>query len=214
VITVTDVISTLDRTPGKSNRKNINLVFSEAVKRGIVLPSNSLDSLWEVDLSGMSLPVARAACHYIMQRIVESVLMEEGGENDDDSQQQVFDLTLITGVGKAQRQSNEQPVESSRGDGSDVSSSALIVDDDGIHHDDSSLSSSSSVPAESRSPVGRRNLGTTALREYVREILRDDFDPPIFSSVPRFAQGTVQVTSDMLQRWMDQQHATEKNNNQ
>jgi len=41
------------------------------------------------------------------------------------------------------------------------------------------------------------------LREYIRQVLRDDFKPPLYSTVPTLGDGMVQVTSDVLRIWID-----------
>jgi hypothetical protein len=83
----------------KEDRDRVDRVFAEAVRRGIVLQQN-LDTSWEFDLSGMSFPVARAACRYILNRIFIS------STKNNDSR----DLIFITGVGveKAQRKHSSQ----------------------------------------------------------------------------------------------------------
>jgi hypothetical protein len=91
IVTLTEVIATLDRAMGKINRDRADKVFAEAVSRGIILKADSLDSSWEVDLSRMSFPVARAACRFIFRRIVSSV------KNGDE---EVKDFSLITGASK------------------------------------------------------------------------------------------------------------------
>lgn len=55
---------------------------------GILLRDDSLDSLREFDLSGMTLPVARAACRYVVNRIDLNA-----------TDQHHEDLSFITGVG-------------------------------------------------------------------------------------------------------------------
>ncbi|KAL7448132.1 hypothetical protein ACHAWC_000380, partial [Mediolabrus comicus] len=87
IVTLTEVIATLDRGIGKINRDRADKVFTEAVSRGIILKKDSLDSSWEVDLSRMSFPVARAACRFIFRRIVTSAR-----SGDDD----IKDFSLIT----------------------------------------------------------------------------------------------------------------------
>ena len=89
IVTLTEVIATLDRAMGKINRDRADTVFAEAVKRGIILREDSLDSSWEMDLSGMSFPVARAACRFIFRRLVETAKNET-----------VKDLSLITGASR------------------------------------------------------------------------------------------------------------------
>jgi hypothetical protein len=68
-------------------------VFEEAVNRGIVLRNNALDVQWEVDLSGMPFPVARAACRYLLKN-----LMGKGNKPEE-----IQDMIFITGIGKAQQ---------------------------------------------------------------------------------------------------------------
>lgn len=91
IVTLTEVIATLDRAVGKINRERADKVFADAVSRGIILKEDSLDSSWEVDLSRMSFPVARVSCRFIFRRIVNSV------KNGDEG---VKDLSLITGASK------------------------------------------------------------------------------------------------------------------
>lgn len=170
IITLTDVIATLDRSEGAKNRERMDEVFDEAVVLGIILPADSLDSLWEVDLSGMSIPVAHAACRHIVQRARKSV---ESGESHCE------DLQLITGVGVAQQSSSDQ---------------AQVQDDGDTDQGEN--------PQQS---FGHRGRGNTALREYVRQILREDYDPPLYSTIPQFGQGTVHVSSAVFQKWLDAQ---------
>ena len=169
IITLTDVIATLDRSEGAKNRERMDEVFDEAVELGIILPADSLDSLWEVDLSGMSIPVAHAACRHIIQRARKAV---EKGESHCE------DLQLITGVGVAQQSSSDQTQEQD--------------DED-------------SDQGEYRQSFGQRGRGNTALREYVRQILREDYDPPLYSTIPQFGLGTVQVSGAVFQKWLDAQ---------
>jgi hypothetical protein len=68
--------------------KDVDQVFAEAVQRGIVL-GGTLDSNHEVDLSGMTFPVARAAVRFIFNRIKETTPKGEKAEG----------VALITGVG-------------------------------------------------------------------------------------------------------------------
>lgn len=131
----------------------MDMVIEDAVERQIILSDDSMDTKWEIDLSGMSLPVARGACRYIMKRLLKTVT--PGPE--------VEDLMLITGVGKQHHQNQNQDDEIT-GQGS-----------------------------------------RTALREHVRQILRQDFEPPLYSTVPSNAAGTVQVNKDVLEKWMKTQ---------
>jgi len=82
IITLETVIGCL--VEGGENKAMMDSVFKDAVEMQIVLPSDSMDTKWEIDLSGMSLPVARAACRYIIKRL-----------DNIDTQ----DLSLITGIG-------------------------------------------------------------------------------------------------------------------
>ena len=98
IVTLTEVIATLDNASGKVNRERVDEVFIEAVKRGLILRKDSLDTYWEFDLSNMSQPIARAACRYIFNQIAQrhAASNEEDGEDDDD----VKDLSLITGASR------------------------------------------------------------------------------------------------------------------
>jgi len=172
IITLTDVIATLHRSEGATNLERMDEVFDEAVELGIILPTDSLDSLWEVDLSGMSIPVAHAACRHIVQRARRAV---ESGESPCD------DLMLITGVGVAQQYAQGREEE-----GADLNAYEPNKDDD--YHQ----------------PFGRRGRRNTALREYVRQVLRE-YDPPLYSTIPQFGEGTVHVNRAVFQKWLDAQ---------
>ena len=90
IITVTDVLATLVRSGGSANMIMVDLVFAEAVQRGIVLGKDKiLDSHYEIDLSGMAFPVARASVRFIFNRIKDNY--RRGGT--------IEDVILITGVG-------------------------------------------------------------------------------------------------------------------
>ena len=65
IITLTNCVATLFRAGRKDA---LDQVFKEAVERGIILKGNNLDSQWETDLSGMSVPVASTACRYILKQ--------------------------------------------------------------------------------------------------------------------------------------------------
>ena len=147
IITVTDAIGAISSHSATKNMQQADRVFAEAVARGIVLRSDTLDSANEVDLSGMSLPVARAACRHTLYRV---------GSLDE---QEIQELTFITGVG--------------------VGKGARAV-------------SGESVSTEEC---------LTSLREYVQEILLTDFNPPLESTVPRLAQGTVVIAREGLLEW-------------
>jgi pentatricopeptide repeat protein len=90
IISLTDAIGAMSSVD--SDLERVNRVFAEAVQRGIVLHKNTLDSTNDFDLSGMSLPVARAACRYILKRFLATHEEEE-----------LADLTFITGVGARKR---------------------------------------------------------------------------------------------------------------
>ena len=92
IVTLTEVIATLDNASGKVNRERVDEVFTEAVNRGLILRKDSLDTSWEVDLSNMSQPIARAACRYIFNQIAQ----RHAASDDDD----VKDLSLITGASR------------------------------------------------------------------------------------------------------------------
>ena len=92
IITVTDCVATLVNA---ERLGQVDEVFREAVKRGIILRGNTLDSQWETDLSGMSFPVARAACRYVINQCLEL------------KQKDIEDVTFITGVGRAQQRRKE-----------------------------------------------------------------------------------------------------------
>eukprot|EP00531_Pseudo-nitzschia_arenysensis_P000903 CAMPEP_0116141824 /NCGR_PEP_ID=MMETSP0329-20121206/14581_1 /TAXON_ID=697910 /ORGANISM="Pseudo-nitzschia arenysensis, Strain B593" /LENGTH=946 /DNA_ID=CAMNT_0003637019 /DNA_START=267 /DNA_END=3104 /DNA_ORIENTATION=+ len=108
IITLTDCIATLSRA---GYTKKMDEVFREAVERGIVLgrSNNDLDEQWEIDLSGLPFPIARAATRYVIQNIVD-----ERGENNNDKDNNtllVQDMVFITGIGKAQLKRKEKSSE-------------------------------------------------------------------------------------------------------
>jgi len=133
--TLTKVIATLDTAIGKTNRERVDKVFSEAVARGLILRKDSLDTSWEVDLSRLSFPVARAACRFIFRQIAEKSVEKEDGA--------VKDLSLITGASK--------------------------------------------------------------MREYVREVLRDELKPAVYCIVPKSEQGTLQVKEKVMRNYIEGQ---------
>ena len=167
IITLTDVMTTLDRSGGAKFRARMDKVFEEAVDRGIVLPADSLDSLFEVDLSGMSISVAHAACRYVVRRTKEAITSGEASCDD---------LVFITGVGKAKQQQHEG----------------------GQHQSTAKQEQNEDAGVQS----GAGGNSGTALREYVRQVLRDDFDPPLYTTVPAFAQGSVRIAKKALQEWI------------
>ncbi len=128
-------------------------VFTDAVRMQIVFPIESMDTCWEFDLSGMSLPVARAACRYVLRQVRDIVRKGEVCN----------DLIFITGVGRKHRDIN------------------LQID-------------------KQQDFLPSRN---GSLREFIRQVLRNDFDPPLFTTIPERAIGMVQVTSDILMKWID-----------
>lgn len=85
IITLTNCVATLFRAGRKDE---LDQVFKEAVERGIILKGNNLDSQWETDLSGMSVPVASTACRYILKQALNL------------ESEHLQDITFITGVGK------------------------------------------------------------------------------------------------------------------
>ena len=135
IVTLTEVIATLDGAMGRINRERVDKVFVEAVSRGLILRKDSLDTSWEVDLSHMSFPIARAACRYIFRQ-----LAERHGEDKDG---EVKDLSLITGASR--------------------------------------------------------------MREYVREVLRDELKPGVHCIVPKMQQGTLLVKEKMLMQFIQGQ---------
>jgi pentatricopeptide repeat domain-containing protein 1 len=108
IITVSDCIATLSDA---GHLDQMDAVFQEAVKRGIVLRGNALDGQWEVDLSRLQIPVARAAVRYLLEDL------KSKGLNAAD----LHDMTFITGVGK----SHEMLKDTSRTDQPHISSNIL-----------------------------------------------------------------------------------------
>jgi hypothetical protein len=154
IITVSDCIATLSRA---GEVEKMDTIFAEAVKQGVILRGNSLDMQWEVDLSGMALPVARAACRYLLDKIK--------AESDHDD---IQDMVFITGVGKS-HQYRQSP------EGSNNSGTANIL--------------------ETKDP-------TTSLRDFIQGVLETDFDPPLQSTIPHRAQGTVVIERESLVEWL------------
>lgn len=137
IITLTDAIGAMSSSDDNSDEltmRRIDGVFTEAVRLQIVLPQDTLDSVAEYDLSGMSLPVARAACRFIVHQLRRTSEVPET-------------VTFITGVGTCHRSEEKQ---------------------------------------------------TTSLRDFVQEVLREDFVPAIASTIPKLAQGTVEMNRDGL----------------
>ena len=156
IITVTDAIGAMSCDDSKQNVERIDRIFAEAVQRRIVLRPGTLDSAHEVDLSGMTLPVARAACRYILRQIKMR------------KEQEIRELTFITGVG--------------------------------IGKDAQRVVETGKLEVKSEDDV----KGQTSLREYVREILLTDFSPPLASSIPQRAKGTVVIEPEALLKWKSQ----------
>ncbi len=129
-------------------------VFAEAVELGIVIRGN-LNSLWEVDVSGMSFPVCRAALRFIFAKALSSVRHGETPQS----------ITLITGVGRFRTVGTQQTLT-----------------------DDSSASSATAL----------------SLRDYVQNLLREEFHPPLNTTIPIRAQGTVLIESDTVAQWLAQ----------
>lgn len=150
IITVTNVIASLARSDDEVMMKSVDNVFEEAVKRGIILGKDTLDSEYDIDLHGMTFPVARAAVRYVLRQI----------KNNNCEGKEFKDISFITGVGRT---------ETSRADSSRIQ---LMNDDE--------------------------EQQVTSLRDYVQEILTTDFDPPMKSTVPKLAQGTVVVDKNTL----------------
>lgn len=159
IITLTNVIATLERAEGTENLNRMDIVFQDAVERKIIF-GDTMDTEWEIDLSGMSLPVARASCRYILNQLSRTATESE-----------VEDLMLITGVGKHHQQYKS-------------------IKEDSLNIDEGEESSKRS---------------RTALREYVRQVLRQDFEPPLFSVIPSNAAGIVQINKNVLVQWMREQ---------
>ena len=100
IITLTDCIATLSRA-GYTNK--MDEVFREAVDRGIVLGRSidDLDEQWEIDLSGLPFPIARAATRYLIQNMIDE-------RSSKKSKGDIQDMIFITGIGKAQQKQKEE----------------------------------------------------------------------------------------------------------
>lgn len=176
IISLTSVIASLGRAEGKDKEDKMDEVFATAVEKQIILPKDSMDTKWEIDLSGMSLPVARAACRFIIKDLQQEI------RKGEDCQ----DLILITGVGKHHYQAEYFRKQ----DEYDFS----IRNTEGDEARKSKERASNSD--------GTRTPGTTALREYICQTLQQDFDPPIYSAIPNKSAGVVQVKKEVLQKWI------------
>lgn len=145
IITLTDAIGAMASVDTPSNRERIDLVFEEAVELGIVLRPDTLDSDYDVDLSGMSLPVARAACRYILKHLASRA-----------DRDKIHDLTFVTGTGVGRRNENDTKL-------------------------------------------------STSLRDYVQNILLNEFRPSLGTTIPPLAQGTVVIPKEILLKWITDQ---------
>jgi pentatricopeptide repeat protein len=96
IITVTEAIAAMNR--GGLHEK-VDMVFADAVQLGILFQDDSFDTCWEVDLTKMSLSVARAACRFILRRAAK--IWREGADVDD--------LIFITGVGRNSNHDTDHP---------------------------------------------------------------------------------------------------------
>ena len=172
IITLTDCIATLSRAGYTSK---MDEVFAEAVDRGIVLGgSNGLDvEQWEIDLSGLPFPIARAATRYLLQSVMLQQEQQESKEESNDGNLQ--DMIFITGIGKAQQKRKEASSSSYFQGAANGGASANVLD---------------------------RKDRTTSLRDFIQGILNTDFNPPIQSSVPELAQGTVVIEEATLTQWL------------
>lgn len=166
IITLTNAIGALDRLP--ESRDKVDKVFADAVLRNLVLKKESLDTLWEVDLSGMSFAVARAAIRFVIRSASDAVV------NDGE---EIQDLNLITGV---------------KGAHQNLVAKRKLKDDHNKDVDDAT--------AQAQDQLSRGGL-----REYVQECLRNDFDPPIYTTNPKAALGIVVLSKENIRRWMDAQ---------
>ncbi|GAX20557.1 hypothetical protein FisN_3Hh593 [Fistulifera solaris] len=127
IITITEVIGALAGADDSEDyQTQVDGILAYAVARKLLL-NGFLDSSNEINLSGLTFSVARAACRYLLKHY----------EHVDNQE-----LTLITGVGK---QSNK-----------------------------------------------------TSLRDYLQAWLEQEFG--LKSSIPRFAQGTLVISSESLLR--------------
>ena len=164
IITLTNVIGALDRESVSQER--MDEVFSDAVKRSLVLKEDSLDTTWEVDLSGMSLSVARAACRFVIKRAYERV------RNDGEKIQELIFITgcktHYTGLLEKQRRRS-------------------LEEDDLYAYD--------FEPNESRGGI----------REYIQNSLRNDFTPPLLTRVPQNSLGSIIISKECVQRWIQEQ---------
>jgi len=168
IITLTNAIGALDRSPESIGK--VDKIFADAVLRNLVLKKDSLDTLWEVDLSGMSFAVARAAIRFVIRSASDAVI------NDGE---EIEDLNLITGV---------------KGAYQDLVAKRKLNDDQ-----------DTDIQLDGATAQAQIQLSRGGLREYVQECLRTDFDPPIYTTSPKLALGTVVIGKENIRRWMDAQ---------
>lgn len=175
IITLTDCIATLSRA---GYTRKMDEVFRQAVEReGIVLQSNdSLDSIWEIDLTGLPFPIARAACRYLLQSISNKYQQKS-------SDIVLEDMVFITGTGLAHQKVKEE---------------TNWVSPTGT----TQLTSFSNIASTN---VLDKKDRATSLRDFIQGILGTDFDPPIETIVPARAQGTVVIEKNTLARWLDEE---------
>ena len=157
---MTNVVGALDQDI--SSQEKVDIDFGGAVELGLVLKEDSLDTTWEVDLSGMSLPVARAACRYVARRALNEVKSRN---------QIVNELVFITGCKSPYQELLNKRKQKSNDD----------------------ISESSSFEATGR------------IRDYIQGSLRNDFHPPLLTSVPERDVGTVVVRKESMQQWINSQ---------
>jgi hypothetical protein len=155
IVTLTDVVATWSRSNRSVDIERMDQVFAEAVELGIVLRGN-LNSLWEVDLSGLSFPVCRAACRFIMAKALTSIRKGETPHS----------IIFITGVGRNRTPGNLQ------------------------------------TPTDEPTSSATTSL---SLRDYVQNLLYEEFHPPLNTTIPLRAQGTVVIDREVLIQWTDRQ---------
>jgi len=147
IITLTDCLATLSRAERLSE---LDEVFEEAVSRGIILRSNELDEEGETDLSGMSLPVARAAVRYILRQCVKD--------------RKVQTTTFITGIGVAQQRKSEE--DDGKGSHSKDPTSSLRDYVQEVLQKDFEPSIESTIPMRAQGTV---EISQVALERWIKE---------------------------------------------
>ena len=135
MITLQEAIGAMTRAQAYDD---VDSVFADSVQRGIIFDADCFDTGFEVDLTKMTLSVARAACRFILRR---AAAMHQAGSVMED-------LVFITGIGR--------------------------------NHD-------SDHPS---------------LREYVRDLLKCEFNPPIPTEVPQRTSGTVVIKKENILTWI------------